>query len=376
MKYFDYAATCPIRDEALELFVKTSREYYGNPNSLHDIGGKAFSLLTTCRKELANLLGVGAEEVYFTSGGTESNHLGVNALLSAQDDEKKHIITSLAEHSSIQQVLGKMEREGYDITYLPLNPNGVINVNELERAIRKDTALVCIQHGNGEIGTIQPILDIASICQEHQILLHTDCVQTFGKVDIKPIAEVVNSLSISSHKVYGPKGVGAMVVKQNTNWQSPFPSVTHEKGMRPGTINVPGIAAFTIAAQLTVQNRQENMDRAKDFRKAFIEELQPILNRLTVYEGLDDEQLFAIIGFSVEGIEGQWLMLECNRLGFAISTGSACQVGSQAISKTMLALGETDRKGKEFVRVSFGEKTTLEELQALGRSIVQITTIF
>ncbi|MDC3411890.1 IscS subfamily cysteine desulfurase [Terrihalobacillus insolitus] len=376
MNYFDYAATCPIREEALEAFVKASREYFGNSSSLHDVGGKASSLLEACRNELALLASVKKDEVYFTSGGSESNHLGILSLLSATLPDKKHIITTIAEHSSIHQVLGKMEKEGYPITYLSFQQDGVVDLNDVRNAIRDDTALMVIQHVNGEIGTIQPLKEIGRLCREYGILLHSDCIQSFGKIDIKPIVSEVDSFSIASHKVYGPKGVGALVVKQTVNWKSSYPSISHEKGMRPGTVNVPGILGFVTAAQLSVREISEEQEQMWGLRKAFIERLKPIKKRIHVYESSPISQLPSTIGFSIDGVEGQWLMLECNRLGFAISTGSACQSGNKELPKTMVALGVPDRAGAEFARVSFGKDTTTEDVHALADCIMDIARGF
>ncbi|MBO8155774.1 MAG: IscS subfamily cysteine desulfurase [Bacillaceae bacterium] len=375
MKYFDYAATCPIKPAVLDAYVQASKDFYGNASSLHDIGGKASSLLDSCRKELGRLLGVPHNGIFFTSGGTESNQLAIQTLLSAvrrQSINGGHIIASKAEHSSIHQILHKLKQEGYDITYIPMTQQGIVDTELFQKAIREDTVLAVIQHGNGEIGSIQPIVEIAKICRSSRIFLHADCVQTFGKMDLTPIASEVDSLSISSHKIYGPKGTGALYINPNIPWKPALSGVSHEGGLRPGTVNVPGIAAFTVAAQLAHQSMTEKKDLFWKLRKTLLDELKPVQEYLQFYNVEHESQLPFIIGCSVKNFEGQWLMLECNRLGFAISTGSACQVQKKELSKTMQAMGVSEQLGKGFVRISLGDETKEEDVRELGRTIVKI----
>ena len=267
MIYFDFAATTPLDAEAAEVFVQASTEYFGNSSSLHDIGGQSQDLLENCREELANLLGVNKKGLYFTSGGSEGNFLAIEALLSAPKKPGKHIIAGMAEHSSIHGVLNRLE--GYSITYLPFNPSGLIDVEELVQAITPETVLVAIQHVNSEIGTIQPIEDIARLCKEQNIHFHSDFVQSFGKIDLKRIAPLVSSFSFSGHKIYGPKGVGGAYIDPAISWRAFFPGGSHEKGFRPGTVNVPAIAAMTAAAQKINNQIASNQERFLEFAYHF-----------------------------------------------------------------------------------------------------------
>lgn len=376
MKYFDYAATCPIDDEALDTYVKASKEYFGNTSSLHDIGSKASALLEDCRQQLGQMLGVNSKGIYYTSGGSESNTLAIRSLLSAKEQKGKHIITSMAEHSSIHSLMDQLKQEGYHITNLPFNNAGTIDINELNQAITPDTVLVVVQHVNGEIGTIQPIKQIGELCTKQGIYLHTDCVQSFGKVDVKSIIPFVTSLSLSSHKIYGPKGIGAVYINPEMKWNSVYPNTSHEKGFRPGTVNVPAIAGFTVAAYKCVKELEESSEHFTRLRKNFKEDLKDVSERLTFIEGPDTIQMPSVMGICITGIEGQWVMLELNRLGFAISTGSACQVGKQAASKTMLALGMSEEQAKQFVRISFGKLTKIEDVKALTQSIRTIISAY
>lgn len=369
MKYFDYAATCPLDPEAASAFVKASTEYYGNSQSLHDIGSRASTLLEGCREEIARLLGVKKEGVYFTSGGSEGNFLAIQSLLSQSSKKGKHIITNIAEHSSIHSSLKMLK--GYEITELPLMDNGMIDVQEFQSAIRGDTVLACIQHVNSEIGTIQPLNEIGAVCKENGILLHSDCVQSFGKLDVKTISPFVDSLAISGHKIYGPKGIGALYVSPSIPFDSYYPNTSHERGMRPGTVNIPAIVSMVTAASKHIGNLTHHHDHMKSLRKEFLSHLMDVRDELIIHGNVDD-QLPSILGLRIKGLEGQWVMLEANRKGYAISTGSACQVGRTTPSKTMLALGINDKLAKEFIRISFGVHTTEADVKGLAQTIIAI----
>ncbi|MGS2775895.1 IscS subfamily cysteine desulfurase [Robertmurraya sp. GLU-23] len=369
MKYFDYAATCPLDPEAASAFVKASTEYYGNSQSLHDIGSRASTLLEGCREEIARLLGVKKEGVYFTSGGSEGNFLAIQSLLSQSSKKGKHIITNIAEHSSIHSSLKMLK--GYEITELPLMDNGMIDVQEFQSAIRGDTVLACIQHVNSEIGTIQPLNEIGAVCKENGILLHSDCVQSFGKLDVKTISPFVDSLAISGHKIYGPKGIGALYVSPSIPFDSYYPNTSHERGMRPGTVNIPAIVSMVTAASKHIGNLIHHHDHMKSLRKEFLSHLMDVRDELIIHGNVDD-QLPSILGLRIKGLEGQWVMLEANRKGYAISTGSACQVGRTTPSKTMLALGINDKLAKEFIRISFGVHTTEADVKGLAQTIIAI----
>jgi cysteine desulfurase len=370
MKYFDFAASTPLDSEAAEVYLKVATEYFGNSSSLHDIGGQAHVLLENCREELARLLGIDKNGLFFTSGGSESNFLAIEALLSSPKKQGRHIITGMAEHSSIHGVLNRLT--DYSITFLPLNSSGLIDEKELLNSITPETVLVAIQHVNSEIGTIQPIERIAQICKVENIHFHSDFVQSVGKIELSRFAPLVSSFSFSSHKIYGPKGIGGVYIDPTISWIPFFPGGSHEKGFRPGTMNVPAIAAMTVAAQKINQSVAEAYQKYLLLRKAFIETLHPIKDWVKIYQSDDEAQLPSIIGLGISGIEGQWMMLESNRFGFAISTGSACQIGMQSSAKVTQALGLNKEEAKEFIRISFGNSTTMEDVVRLGENIVEI----
>lgn len=371
MNYFDYAASTPMTAEAVHVFSSLSQQCYGNTTSLHDIGTEASNILSLSRKTIATLLDVEEAGIYFTSGGTESNLLSIISLALAQRSRGNHLIVSAGEHPSVDQAMEYLQDQGFHVTTIPFNKNGMIQLDVLEKAITKQTILVSVQHINPEIGTIQPIAEIAELLKDRHIILHCDAVQSFGKVDIRPITAIVDSITVSSHKVYGPKCVGAVYIHPKHRFQPVFPGVVHERGFRGGTVNVPGIAAFATAAQACVGNH--SIATYRHFRSLLIDPLQTNRHLFTIYEALNEEQqLPQIIGLGVRHLEGQLMMLELNRKGFAVSTGSACQVGQQQTSKIMYAMGIPADQAREFIRISFGQSTTEESVKQLSNQLLTI----
>ncbi|MBM7554153.1 IscS subfamily cysteine desulfurase [Thalassobacillus pellis] len=368
MKYFDYAATCPIDDAALKIYNEAARAYFGNTSSMHDTGTKAGNLLEHCRQTLADLSGVDSEGIFFTSGGTESNGIALYAL--AHAGKGKHIITSQAEHSSIHNILEKLSGEGFEITKLPLNKQGTVDIETLKAEIRPDTGLVSIQYINAEIGTIQPVEKIGALCEKSGIFFHSDCVQALGKSDLKQVSGFMDSFSVSSHKVYGPKGVGAVYIRPGISYSPFYPNGTHESGVRPGTVNVAGIAAFTTAATDCIDSIQIQAAHIRKLKETFIKTLEPIWDKLTLVGTPLEES--PILGICLAGIEGQWTMLEANRRGYAISTGSACSINEQAPAKTLLAMGYSEEAAKTFIRISFGKQNTISDAEGVAACLADI----
>ncbi|WP_439097799.1 IscS subfamily cysteine desulfurase [Gottfriedia luciferensis] len=359
--YLDYAATTPMSEEAIETFVTASKNYFGNERSLHDIGSKASLLLEACRKQLAGFINASPASIYFTSGGTESNLIAIQTLLKSTKKVGKHILTTTLEHSSISNYLKVLEEQGYEVSYLPVTNSGIISLEVIENAIREDTVLGIFQHVNSEIGAIQPINEIANLFNSSNILLHCDCVQSFGKIAIDVSKYEISSLSISGHKLYGPKGIGALYLNPKLTCQPIYPGTSHESGIRPGTVNVPAIASFVTATGHIIKNQDEEQKRCHYLKNVLKSQLQDV-QHLVKFEGSDGECIPNIIGMRIIGLEGQFVMLECNRHQFAISTGSACAIGMQKPSETMLAIGRDPHEAKQFFRVSVGKQTTKEDL--------------
>ncbi|MED4879327.1 IscS subfamily cysteine desulfurase [Anoxybacillus geothermalis] len=371
MIYLDYAATTPMCQEAIAAYAEAAAVYFGNESSLHDVGTKAKQLLTLCRRELAAMINGEAEGVYFTSGGTEANVLAVRSLVAARRQNGNHLITTEIEHASLHHLFKQLETEGYRVTYLPVDRFGRIRLEDLERAITPQTILASIQHANSEIGTIQPLADIGRLLRARGVLFHSDCVQTFAKIQLDVKAMAIDSISVSAHKVYGPKGVGAVYIDPRSHWRPVFRGATHESGFRPGTVNVPGIAAFITAAKQLYDRMESGQAHFERLRRRLLDAIAAKQLPITV-EGHPDCRLAHIVGLTVHGLDGQLVMLECNRAGIAISTGSACQVGQQAPSRTMLAVGKTPEEAKQFVRVSFGMATAQSEIDELVSTLEQM----
>jgi cysteine desulfurase len=364
--YLDYAATTPMDEEALEVYMGAAKKFFANPSSLHDEGTAAKQLLEFSRRELSKLIGVNEQTVIFTSGGTESNMLAIETLLSSKPHIKNHIICSKLEHTSILNWMTKLEQNGYEVSYLTHQEDGTISLDDLKSKIKDETCLVIVQHVNSEIGCIQPIEVIKRIIGD--IYLHTDCVQSFTKLPLQQIAAICDSMSISSHKVYGPKGVGAVIFPTIHALKPAVSGVSHEMGFRAGTANLPGIASFVTAAKATEQNRESEIDRMTVLRKILLSELS---NRRTIHERYESKhaQLPHIIGLAFPGIQGQMMLLELNRAGFAVSTGSACSIGNQEPSKTMIAIGKTKDEAKALIRISLGKHVTEEQILSLAKHI-------
>jgi len=367
MIYLDYAATTPVSDTALEVYQKVAARYYGNASSMHDIGSDAEQVLEASRKTIAKIIGANPRHIYFTSGGSESNMLAIFSLVEGNKHRGNHLITTTAEHSSVRNVFRKLEQQGYDITWLPVDGYGMVDKSELVSAIREDTILASIQHANSEIGTIQPIGELAELLKSRGVLFHADCVQTFGKLAIDIQSWQADALSFSAHKIYGPKGVGAVWMNPKSGWKPFIPSVTHEGGFVQGTSNVPGIAAFSAAAKEIMEERQQMMSHFEELRKFLFDGLKQLEWSVEV-EGHPDKRLPNIAGLRFPGIEGQFLMLECSQAGVGIATGSACQTNTSEPAISMVATGKTGQEALEFVRLSVGKMTTKDEIaQAISK---------
>lgn len=371
MLYFDYAATTPIDSEALNVYVEASQKFFGNSSSLHDYGSKSARLLDLSRQQLADLVKVDKEGVIFTSGGSESNVLAIDTLLSSKSTRKNHILISQTEHASLHQYVGKLKLQGYEVSELRHLADGRVDLDALHSKLTDQTCLVIVQHVNSEIGVIQSIQDIYTILHNRDIFLHVDCVQSFAKLPLHTISNACDSISISSHKVYGPKGVGAVIFPKHHKLKPALPNVTHEFGFRAGTVNIPGISAFATAAKKLAGIMDEEHLRISQLREQCISILKEAHVSFEVIES-KTHQLPHILALVFAGLQGQSLMIELNRRGFAVSTGSACQIDKQEPSKAMLAIGKSIAEAHQLMRISFGKLTTEEDVKQLAKNIVEI----
>ncbi|MBC1516757.1 cysteine desulfurase family protein [Listeria immobilis] len=353
MIYFDHAATTQISDAALKVFVDASKDFFANSESLHDAGTKVATLLERCRENFATLLNVPARGIIFTSGGTESNQIAIQTLL--HTSKKKEVLVSPLEHASIWQQLETLEREGKcEIRLLPVGKNGQVNPTNLANMISKNTALVIIQHVNSEIGTIQPIAKLAQIAKNAEVPFHTDIVQSFGKINVD--LTDVTSFSISSHKIYGPKGVGLLFIRPDFPFQAILVDVHHEFGFRAGTVNVPAIAAFTIAAYDIIKTREKEAQRISNLKKAICS----ALTKQVTIEGGPNTSPF-ILGLTLPNMQGQEALLALNEADIQISTTSACSIRDAKPSRTLLAMMKTEEEASRFIRLSFGKENELKD---------------
>ncbi|WP_096201443.1 IscS subfamily cysteine desulfurase [Bacillus sp. FJAT-45350] len=373
MIYLDHSATTPMSQYSLKVFTKVSQEYFGNPSSLHDYGSIANDLVQTSRQTIAKAFNGVARSLYFTSGGSESNYLSLLSIARANESKGKHLITTPIEHPSIINTFESLRKEGFEVSYIPVNSYGEVIVDALHELIREDTILASIGHANAELGTVQDIKKIGEILNKHGVIFHSDCVQSFGKIPIDVQSAKIDCLSLSAHKIYGPKGIGACYISPSVSWKGLVPNTTHEQGFRQGTINVPGAAAFAAAVEEIMPTVREESERLKQLRLTFLS----LLNKeKVVLEGHPDNRLPHHLGLRVKGIEGQYVMLECNRKGIAISTGSACKVGQSAPPASLLAVGRSTQEAHEFIRLTFGKTTTEQHIVKTVNTIHEMIDVY
>ncbi|MDN5331535.1 MAG: cysteine desulfurase [Tepidanaerobacteraceae bacterium] len=359
--YLDNSATTKVAKEAVDAMVHALTLAFGNPSSLHRKGMEAEKIVNKAREKLALFLGVKAREIYFTSGGTESNNLAIKGAAYARKRYGKHLITTSIEHPSVLDVFKQLEEEGFSVTYLNVDEKGHINLVELKQAIKSDTILVSIMYVNNEVGSIQPIHDAAKIISQNKnTLFHVDAVQAFGKVPLIPNLSGVHLLSLSAHKIYGPKGVGALFVREGTKITPLFNGGGQEEGLRSGTENVPGIAGFSAAAELVFKNFglwQVKMRELKERLKTGI--LSEIPD--TVLNGPDDGAPH-ILNISFLGTKAEVLLHALESHGIYVSTGSACSSHKSVKSHVLAAMGKTDEEIEGAIRFSLSPFLSIEDI--------------
>ncbi|WP_051314652.1 cysteine desulfurase family protein [Alteribacter aurantiacus] len=362
MIFLDYASTSPMSKKALAVYHETAAHVFGNTASLHEGGFAATQIYEASKDVIAGKLGASPDEIFFTSGGTEGNERAIYSLTAPFIGKNKHVITTKIEHPSVLSVFKALENDGFHVTYLDVEKDGMVNLRTLTDSLTKETVLVSIQHGNSEIGTLQPLQEIGHVLNERGILFHTDAVQTFGKIPFTVKDLGVSALTVSAHKVFGPKGVGAVYIKEEVPWNpvSPLTSRSHERGFRPGTINTPGIAAFAQAVlDINIEQTKRELEKIRTF---FIEYLTSNIPK-AIIEGSFSQRCPHIIGFRIPQIEGQYAMLSLDRYGICVSTGSACQVAKQEGSHVLSSIGKNNQEAREFVRVSISHTTTYKDLK-------------
>jgi cysteine desulfurase len=372
--YLDYAATTPMSQKSLEAFIHTSQNYFHNTESLHDGGQNAKDLLEHARKRFADLLKKESRGIYFTGGGSDGNFLAITALAYGSKHKGKHILSSNIEHPSVDYTLRYLEKNGFEVTKIPVGPTGMISIEKIKKYIRPDTILATIQHINSETGHIQDIHKLGAFFNENSILFHSDCVQSFTKMDFDEFSYAkLDAFTVSSHKIYGPKGTGAVYISPKVHIEPLLSDVTHEKGFKAGTVDLPSIVAFVTAVSEAANKHSSQFNHVVEMRNLFISLI--LKNDDIIFEGSMSGTPF-ILPIRINGLEGQIVMQELNRKQIAVSTGSACQNGQQSPSKTLLALGKSDSEAHGLVRISLSYMTDEEDIYFLYDALNQISTNF
>jgi len=357
--YLDNSATTPVAEAVVEAMLPTFRTIYGNPSSLHSAGTEAHKAIDESREEIAGRLGVSPDEIVFTSGATEADNLAIlGSALAA--GEKGHIITTAVEHHAVLHSVEWLGTRGLGVTILDVDSTGRVAPNQVRDAIRDDTILVSVMAGNNEIGTIEPIEEIGSICRERGVLFHTDAVQAYGKIPLS--LDTVDLLSVSAHKLHGPKGVGFLFVRKGTRLAPIVHGGGHQRGLRSGTENVPGIVGLAAATRLAFDEREIVTARMRAFRERIIEQVERIPG--TKLNGHRTDSLPHITNFSFQGIEGESLIMRLDERGISASTGSACSSPNLQASHVLLAIGVPISMAHGSLRISTGRQTTESEVEA------------
>ena len=369
--YADNAATTAMSQAAIDAMLPAMHEMYGNPSSLHQKGREANLALMEARETVAKCLGAQAREIYFTGCGTESDNWAINeaARLGAAEG-KKHIISDVIEHHAVLHTLAKLEKQGFEVTYLPVHEEGIVRLEDLKAAIRPDTCLVTIMYSNNEIGTLQPIREIGAICREKGILFHTDAVQAVGHVPVNVVDDNIDMLSLSGHKFHAPKGVGALYVKKGIKIKNFIEGGAQERGKRGGTEAIPAILSMAAALKESCEHLEENMVKVSAMRDKLIEGLSKI--PYSRCNGDNAHKAPGVVSFCFEGIEGEALLLRLDMLGICASSGSACTSGSLDPSHVLLALGMPHEIAHGSLRLSLCEYNTMEEVDYILEQVPQV----
>lgn len=369
--YMDNAATTRVCNEAIKAMTMCLNGEYGNPSSIHTVGRASFGILENARESVARLIGASPREVYFTSGGTEADNWAIHAAaeLGAKVG-KRHLISTRFEHHAVLHSLEKMEKQGFMVTLLDVHSNGLVRPEELENAIREDTAFVTIMYANNEIGTIQPISEFGAICRSRGVLFHTDAVQAAGHLPIDVHAQNIDMLSLSAHKFHGPKGTGVLYCSNNVPLKIFMEGGAQEHGKRGGTENVPAISGMSAALKRACASMEQNTRKIEAMRDRLIKALETIpYSRLN---GHSLQRLPGIVNFSFDGIEGESLQMMLDQSGICVATGSACTSGSLEPSHVLLALGLPYETAHGSVRLSLSEYNTPEEIEIVIKKLPPI----
>ena len=365
--YLDNSATTPIDKRVVEAMLPFFNEKFGNASSIHFFGQEARAAVDRARHQAADIINARPNEIVFTSGGTEANNLAIRGLVEANEKYGKHIVTSQIEHSAVKEVCADLEKRGYEVTYLPVYEDGIVKIEDVKNAVRDDTLLISIMTANNEIGTIQPVEEIGKLVKNlretgKKIWFHTDAVQAVGKIrtDVEEIG--CDLLSISAHKIYAPKGIGALYVRRGVRLHKQNIGGHQERERRGGTESVPLIVALGKACELAKQNYAETANHLKELRDKFEDGVAEKISDVT-FNGNREKRLPHISNISFRYIEGEGLLINLDMQGIAVSTGSACSSGSLEPSPVIRALGRDDELARGAIRFSFGNSNSTEDIE-------------
>ena len=372
MLYFDHSATTPIHPDVQSLINELNHDIYGNPSSIHVAGRKAKHVVETARKQIADAVNCAPKEIIFTGGGSEANNL---VLWNMIHRDRKHVITSAIEHPAILAVLRQLEHLGITHTIIPVNKYGWVNPEDIDAAIRDDTGLITIMLANNEVGTVEPLQDIAKIAKKHDVLFHSDGIQVMGKLPIDVQELGMDMMRFSAHKFYGPKGVGALYIKEGISMKPLIIGGSQEKSLRAGTENVGGIAGLGCAAELVTKSLSDVGPSLtaleKQFKTKFSEQHANV-----IYNGFGDNHLQGLINITIPGIASDLLLIHLDSEDIAISSGSACSSGTISPSPVLKAMGISDKQNLETIRISAGRDNTSAEVDQLVETMTRaIATI-
>ena len=369
--YLDYAATTPVKQEVLEEMLPYFTEMYGNPSSLYTKRFEAKEALMQARSRVASLIGAKEREIFFTSGGTEADNWAVIGAAKSRKSKGNHIITSKIEHHALLHTCEFLEKEGYEVTYLDVDKDGLISLEQLKNAITDKTILISIMMANNEVGTIQPIKEIAAIAKEHGILVHTDAVQALGNIPIDVKDLCVDMLSISAHKIYGPKGVGALYIRRGLVITNLLHGGAQEYRKRSGTENLPGIVGFGKACELAEKSLESHIKKITELRDYFLSGIMSNIPDVEI-NGSMEHRLPGNLNLVFNYIEGEAMLLYMDLRGIYASTGSACSSASFTPSHVLQAMGVPIEKAYSSIRFTIGDFTTKEDIDYAVKEITEI----
>lgn len=373
IKYFDNAATTSLSKEVLDEMLPYLKDNYGNASAIYSIGRDAKKAVEDSRKKVANAINANEKEIYFTASGSEADNTAIRGIAYAYKSKGSHIITSKIEHPAVLNTCKKLEKEGFEVTYIGVDKNGIIDLEELKNSIKDTTSVISIMFANNEIGTIEPIKEIAKIAKEHGVIFHTDAVQAVGNVaiDVKDLG--IDALSMSAHKFHGPKGVGALYVSNKVKFEKLIEGGHQEINKRAGTENVAGIVGIGKAIEIATKNLEKNANHLKELRDYYIKNIEEKIKYVRL-NGDRENRLPGNANISFRFIEGESLLLNLDLKGICASSGSACTSGSLDPSHVLLAIGLPHEIAHGSLRISFGTYNTKEDVDYLIDNLVEIIT--